>query len=99
MRSFTIESVHKMNGAKVNYKDGRFIADTPSAAAKKAFTKAYHHINKKGPLSLKIKMRETTQGSLHKEYEYRVSRVANKVEVERDGKMIVYHFMTKTKAI
>jgi hypothetical protein len=99
MRSFTIESVHRLNGSKINYKDGRFISDIPSAAAKKAFTKVYHHINKKGPLSLKIKIRETTQGSLHKTYEYKVSRVANEVQVERDGKVIVYHFMTKTKSI
>ena len=99
MRSFTIESVHRMNGSKVNYKDGRFISDIPSAAAKKVFTKVYHHINKTGPLSLKIKIRETTQGSLHKIYEYRVSRISNKIEVERDGKIITYHFTTKTKSI
>lgn len=99
MRSFTIESIKKTNGGRVNYKDGRFVSETPVAAAKKAFTKAYHHLRKKGALSLIITMRETTQGSHKKEYKYRVKRVAEKTEVERDGETIVYSFITKAKAM
>lgn len=98
-RSFTIESIQKTKGGRVNYTDGRFISETPAGAAKKAFSKAYHAINAKGPLSLKIKIRETTQGSLHKTYEYRVTRKAEKVEIERGGETIVYNFTTKIKAI
>lgn len=98
-RSFTIENIKKTKGGRVNYTGGRFISETPAASAKKAFSKAYHHLNAKGPLSLKIKMRETTQGSAHKTFEYRVTRKAEKVEVERDGEVIVYNFITKIKAI
>lgn len=98
-RSFTIESISKTKGGRVNYTGGRFISETPSASAKKAFSKAYHHLNAKGPLSLKIKIRETTQGSAHKTFDYRVTRKAEKVEVERDGEIIVYNFTTKVKSI
>ena len=41
MRSFTIESIKKTSGGRVNYTGGRFIS---AASAKKAFTKAYHHL-------------------------------------------------------
>ena len=99
MRSFTIEAVKRTSGGSVRYTGGRFISETPNGAAKKAFTKAYHHLKATGALSLKIKMRETTQGSLKKEYEYRVTRKAQTTEVERNGEVIVYHFTTKTKSI
>lgn len=98
-RSFTIESINKTKGGRVNYTGGRFISETPAGAAKKAFSKAYHSINATGPLSLKIKIRETTQGSLHKMFEYRVTRKAEKMQVERDGEVITYNFVTKIKSI
>lgn len=99
MRSFTIESVKKTNGGSVRYTGGRFISETPSASAKKAFTKAYHHLKATGPLTLKISMRETTQGSLHKTYDYKISRVSEHIEVERNGETVVYNFTTKIKSI
>lgn len=99
MRSFTIISVNKLNGSKIRYDGGRFISDTPSASAKKVFTKVYHHINAKGPMSLNIEIRETTQGSAHKEYKYRVVRKSEKIEVERDGEIITYNFITKVKSM
>jgi hypothetical protein len=98
-RSFTIEGIQKTKGGRVNYTGGRFLSETPSGAAKKAFSKAYHSINATGPLSLKVKIRETTQGSMHKTYDYRVTRKAEKVEVERNGEMIIYNFTTKIKSI
>lgn len=98
-RSFTIESISRTRGGRVNYTGGRFISETPAGAAKKAFSKAYHSINATGPLSLKIKIRETTQGSLHKIFEYRVTRKAEKMQVERDGEIITYNFTTKIKSI
>ena len=75
------------------------MSETPAASAKKAFTKAYHHLKAKGAMSLKIQIRETTQGSAHKTYEYRVTRKAENVEVERDGELVVYKFTTTIKAI
>jgi hypothetical protein len=99
MRSFTIESIKKTDGKKVNYRDGRFISETPVGSAKKVFTKAYHHLKSTGTLSLIVKIRETTQGSRKKEYTYKVRRIAEKTEVERDGKIIQYNFITKAKAV
>ena len=99
MRSFTIESIKKTTGTSVRYTEGRFISDTPSGAARKVFTKAYHHLKAKGPLTLKIKIRETTQGSAKKEYDYKVSRKSETTEVERNGEVIVYNFTTKIKSI
>lgn len=100
MRSFTIESVKKTYGGnKIRYTDGRFISETPIGAAKKVFSKVHSYLNNKGALSLIIKIRETTRGSLHKEYVYKVTKKNEKVEVERDGKMITYHFSTKVKSI
>lgn len=99
-RSFTIEKITKTTGGNtVRYDGGRFIGETPSGAAKKAFSKAYHHLNAKGPMSLKIKIRETTQGSLHKMYTYRVTKKSDVTTVERDGQEITYRFSTKIKSV
>jgi hypothetical protein len=98
-RSFTIENIKKINGSTVRYTGGRFLSETPSASAKKAFTKAYHHLKASGPLTLKISIRETTQNSLHKIYDYKVTKKAAHVEVEINGETIVYNFTTKIKSI
>jgi hypothetical protein len=98
-RSFTIESIQKTKSGRVNYTGGRFLSETPSGAAKKAFSKAYHSINATGPLSLKIKIRETTQGSIHKIYNYKITKKSEKIEIERNGEMITYNFTTKIKSI
>jgi hypothetical protein len=98
MRSFTIVSI-KNNDKSVRYTDGRFISDSPAAAAKKAFSKAYHYLNGNGPMSLKITMRETTQDSKKKEYIYRVTRKSEKTQIERDGEIITYNFTTKIKSL
>lgn len=99
MRSFTIESIKKYGGGKINYTGGRFISDTASSAAKKAFTKAYHHLNAKGPMSLKICIRETSSDSSKKMYYYRVTKKSEKVEVEKNGTTVIYNFTTKIKSL
>lgn len=99
MRSFTIEKITKTNGNQVRYNEGRFISKTPAGAVKKSFAKAYHYLNASGALSLKITIRETTQGSLHKSYSYRVTRKAEKKTVVRDGETITYNFTTSIKSI
>lgn len=98
MRSFTIESIKKTNGGRVNYTGGRFISEMPSGAARKVFTKAFHYLKGKSA-SLKITIRETTQGSLKKEYKYRVTKKAENITVERDGVEITFKFTTKIKSI
>lgn len=96
-RSFTIESVHTANGARVNYKDGRFLSATPAGAARKVFSRAYRAAKGRGPMTMKVAVRETTRGNEGKVFTYNVMRVAQKRQVERDGQLITYNFATKVK--
>ena len=97
MRSFTIVSIQDKT-TKLRYTDGRFISNTPREAAKKMFTKAHNNTNKKVN-SLLVTLRETTQGSAKKEYKYRVTKKSERIQVERDGEMITYNFITKVKSM
>ena len=97
-RSFTIQSVSRGNKL-VNFNGGRYISDTPMNAAKKAFSKACQDIGVNGKCAMKIKMRETTAGSLKKEFSYKVTRVYNPISVERDGEMIFYKYSVKIQSI
>lgn len=100
MRSFTIEKVEKASGGIVRYTEGRFISETPSGAVKKMFTKLYHHLKSKGPLSLKITLRETTQSSKHKVYRYKVTRKAEKTEIQlSNGETITFNFTSNVKSL
>lgn len=98
-RSFTIETIKKVQGGTLKYSGGRFLSETPAGAARKAFSKAYHSINAIGPLSLKIHIRETTRGSANKIYKYKVTRKSEVHTVERDNEIIKYNFITKVKSI
>jgi len=97
-RSFTIVKIEKTGGSKLNYKDGRFIGEAPNQVAKKVFSHAYRACRTKCN-SFKITIRETTAGSLKKEYTYRVTKKNEKVEVERNGEIITYNFITKVKSL
>lgn len=97
-RTFTIEAIYNSSGNRLRYDGGRFISDTPAGAARKAFSHAAR-TRKSGRLSLEIHMRETTQGSLHKIYKYKVRRIPNHSEIEHDGTSIVYKFTTKVQAL
>ena len=94
-RSFTIVSA-KVGNKKINYEDGRFMGDFPHQAEKKIFSK-YHSQQK--VKSMVITLCETTQNSKKKEYTYKISKIPKKIEVERDGKIIVYNFITKCKSM
>jgi len=79
---------------------GRYLSDSPASAAKKAFNE---HLRKKKSLSKSKKVTktinivETTQGSSHKQYSYKVTRVLlkkPKVVVLKNGTEIVYKYQT-----
>lgn len=97
-RSFTVDSAHRM-GKKLRVSGGRYLSDTPAAAAKKAFSKICQAKNIKGPCSMKIHIHETTAGSDKKEYAYKVSRVSDRKEVERGNEVVVYRYSIKVKSI
>ena len=97
-RSFTIVNIEKTSGAKLQYKDGRFMSETPAGASRKMFSQARKHC-RDSCNSFKITLRETTQGSAKKEYRYRVTRKAERTEVEYKGETVVHEFTTKVKSI
>lgn len=97
-RSFTVEAFYKA-GNKLRTHGGRYISSTPASAARKAFSQYYRHHKKSGRFSLEVHIRETTSGSSHKIFKYRVSKVAEHTEVERNGETIVYEYTTKVKAL
>ena len=95
MRSFTIESVYKPNGSKVNYESGRFMGARPSDAVRKMFTKA----SNSSTTALNITLRETTAGSAHKTFKYKVTRVPEEKTIVRDGVEVTFHYTTKVKSM
>jgi hypothetical protein len=100
-RSFTVEAIYK-HGNKFRKDGGRYISEKPASAAKKAFSQVYRNMSSKqksGRVSLEIHIRETTQGSAHKTFKYRVSKTNNEKTVEINGESIVYKYTTKVKAI
>jgi hypothetical protein len=97
-RSFTVEAIYK-SGKKSRISGGRYMSETPSAAAHKAFSQAYRSMRGKGAMTLEIHIRETTSRSAHKTFKYKVSKKASSKDVERGGEMIHYSYYTKVKAI
>jgi hypothetical protein len=97
-RSFTVEAFYK-SGSKLRTSGGRYISSTPAAAAKKAFSQYYRNHKKSGRFSLEVHIRETTSGSGHKTFKYKVTKVPDQTEVERDGETIVYKYSTKIRAL
>ena len=91
-RSFTICEI---NGRSVS-DGGRFLSNTPAGAARKAGSKV---MRKRGVNSVKVCVRETTQGGLGKEHAYRAKRVRVNEEVMRGGVPVVYEFKTVIKAV
>lgn len=97
-RSFTVESFYK-SGKKLKSSGGRYISGNPASAARKAFSQYYRSHKKQGRFTLEIHIRETTSGSSHKIYKYKVSKIKQETEVIRNGKTIVYSYITKVKSV
>jgi hypothetical protein len=96
MRSFTVEAAYS-SGRKLRFKGGRYMSEIPSNAAKKAFSQMSQKM--KGRVTIEVHLRETTQGSAHKTYKYKVTRKYQPTEVQIAGQTIVYKYVTKVKAI
>lgn len=91
-RSFTVEQI-KIGKKTYSPEDGgRYISDTPSSAAKKAYSK----FCEKG--KCKIVMRETTSGSQKKTYAYNSKRVKDPVEVMHGKVAVVHNYRTEVKS-
>ena len=77
-RSFTINDVRHAEGCKSKYKNkaysGDYVNNNANSAASKAVTQLCRVKKIKGPCTLYVEMRETTQGSKKKIYKYKVTR-------------------------
>jgi hypothetical protein len=78
-RSFTINNAYHVDGCptKFSHDDytGRYVAHTPQRAAEKALINLCAVKGIRGQCTLYIEMRETTQGSDHKLFAYKVKRI------------------------
>jgi hypothetical protein len=99
-RSFTVEKIETSSGKKKGSENlgGRFISSTPAGAARKVGSKVCRSSNVKGQCTLYVTIRETTQGSNHKEFTYKVKRILDPVTIERNGVEITYRYRTIAKA-
>lgn len=97
-RSFTIVSIIKPSGSKLQYKDGRFMGESPSQVARKVFSHANRHCRTMCN-SMKITIRETTQNSAKKEYTYRVKKVKDETTVDLGKTEVTFEFTTKVKSL
>jgi hypothetical protein len=73
-RSFTITNISNVLNCPTKYRAGRYISRTPIGAAKKAFTEHCRVKDIRGVCTLFVRVRETTQGSSHKEHTYKMER-------------------------
>ena len=99
-RSFTIIKVTDSHGARKGRSNlgGRYISSTPAAAASKAGSQICRNSRIHGRCSLYITIRETTAGSMKKEYTYKVSRILDPIVVQRAGEEIEYRYRTEVHA-
>ncbi len=78
-RSFTINQAYHVDGCPTKFSradyTGRYKAHTPQRAAEKALIHLCHVKRIRGQCTLYIEMRETTQGSEHKVFAYKVKRI------------------------
>ena len=98
-RSFTTDGIFNKCGRRMNNSSGgRYISTTPASAAKKAFSQ-YYRAHPKISKVLEIHVRETTSGSNHKIFKYKVSKVKDDSTVVRDNVEVHYKYKIKIKAL
>lgn len=90
-RSFTVVKAVHADGCETKFNaNSRFISRTPQSAASKCFTELCNLKRVKGGCALYITVRETTQGSLCKEFTYKCNRKKLDKPIELKGRVIEY---------
>lgn len=74
MRSFEVVEASKHGGCKTKSKPGRYVKRTPYGAALNAFSRLCAKKRIKGQCTLVVGVRETTAGSKHKVFRYKMKR-------------------------
>lgn len=73
-RSFTVINVVKHGACKTKFHGGRYRGRTAAGAARKAFTEFCRIKSIRGVCTLVVVMKETTRGSNHKVFAYKLQR-------------------------
>jgi hypothetical protein len=97
-RSFTTDGIFKSGTRISNSSGGRYISTTPASAAKKAFSQ-YSRAHPRSSKVLEIHVRETTSGSNHKIFKYKVSKVKEDLTVIRGNVEVHYKYSIKIRAL
>lgn len=98
-RSFTVSTVYRGGNEITSVIGGRYLSDTPSSAARKAFSMAIRSIKPDGRISLEIHLKETTQVSDKKVYKYKVSKKNKNTNIKVGDKEIMYKYTTTVKSL
>ena len=103
LRSFEIVSVLNEKGCETKFnKNSRLVGRNPAGSARKAFNGLCRVKDVKGQCTLNVHIRETTQGSNHKEYMYKCKRkLLPKPLIMMEGKKNEYkiEYTSNAKAI
>lgn len=101
-RSFTVVDASKFGGCKTKFKSGKYVSKTPVGAAKKAFSSFCRLKRIRGVCTLFVTVKETTQGSNHKLYTYKLNRHRLKVPIirfEGTNKEYVNEYANRAKSV
>jgi len=91
-RSFTVVKAMHTDGCATKFHEGsRLISRDAKSAASKAFTKLCNLKRVKGGCALYITVKETTQGSVGKEFTYKCQRKKLDTPVKRGNAVIEYN--------
>lgn len=102
MRSFEVVEASKHGGCKTKSKPGRYVARTPFGAARKAFNKLCAKKRIRGQCTLIVGVRETTAGSAHKVFRYKMKRAKLSpplIMMEGTNNEYVIEYSTTGKAV
>ncbi len=100
-RSFSVVRLAKRNEKDKSKTEGRYIARDAIGAAKKAFNRECRQSRIKGQCTLIIILKETTRGSKHKRYVYKMKRVKlqKPIKIDRNNESITINYKTNAQRI
>jgi hypothetical protein len=99
-RTFTIHDARKADGCPTKFMNknysGVYVSRDAAGSAKKALTQLCNVKNIKGQCAMYLSIRETTQGSKKKVFNYKVVREKLKKPLELKGRIIEYQNKAKS---
>ena len=101
MRSFEVIGAGKHGNCKTKSKPGRYVSRAPYGAALKAFNRLCAKKRIRGRCTLVMSIRETTAGSKHKVFKYKLTRskLAVPLVIKGKGGERVIEYSSSGKAV